>query len=707
MSPRAKRSGEGGRYWPLAVAVALAWLAIAAFTGPLAGKLSSVQTNDEASFLPASAEATRVADLEKKFSDQETIPALVVYVGSKRQAEGLARRAAGDARAIATIAGVTGPVAGPIPSQDGRAVELVVPIDSGSDRTEEIVDRIRGQASSGLPDGAHSVITGPAAFTADLSEAFAGIDGLLLLVAVTVVLLILVAVYRSPVLPFVVLASALFALAAASGAVYLLADRDVIVLNGQSQGILFILVVGAATDYALLLTARFREELREHDSRFTAMRSAWKGSAPAILASGMTVILSLLCLLVSDLNSTSSLGPVGAIGVAFSIVSALTFLPAVLALLGRTAFWPKRPEHGTSHPEAEGAWAGLAGLVSRHPRRLWLVVGGCLVFAAAFLPTLKAGGTSQSELFLNDVPSVEGQKVADRHFPGGTGSPVVIIGPAKRAQAIVRTAAGSDHVTTAYPVTESGAPAGKGEKPAVIDDLIQVQATLKASADSEQAVEAVKELRADVHAAVPEAKVGGETATTLDTRETARHDRNLVIPVVLVVIAVLLALLLRAIVMPLLLLATVVLSFAATLGVAALVFNHVFGFPSADPSVPLFGFVFLVALGIDYNIFLMTRVREESARHGTRQGVLRGLIATGGVITSAGVVLAATFSALAVIPLLFLAQVAFIVAFGVLLDTLVVRSVLVPALVYDLGPRVWWPSRLSRRKGDQGAARPE
>lgn len=680
----------------IAATVVVVWLVAAGLTGPLAGKLSSVQTNDEASFLPASAEATRVAELEKKFSDQETIPALVVYVGSWHQAGELARQAAADARAIARFPGVTGRVAGPIPSRDGKAVELVVPIDSGFDRTKEIVDRIRARAASGLPDGARSVVTGPAAFTADLSAAFAGIDGLLLLVAVAVVLVILIAVYRSPVLPFVVLASALFALAAASGAVYLLADRDVIVLNGQSQGILFILVVGAATDYALLLTARFREELREHESRFAAMASAWKSSAPAILASGMTVILSLLCLLVSDLNSTRSLGPVGAIGIAFSILAALTFLPAVLALVGRAAFWPRRPEHGTSHPEQEGVWAGLAGLVSRHPRRLWLAVGACLVVAAAFLPTLKAGGTSQSELFLNDVPSVQGQKVADRHFPGGAGSPVVIIGPAKQAKAMIRTATGSGDVSAAYPVTGRGAPAGKGGEPAVVDGLIQVQAILKPPADSEQAVNAVKVLRAEVHAAVPEAKVGGETATTLDTRETARHDRNLVIPVVLAVIALLLALLLRAIVMPLLLLATVVLSFAATLGVAALVFNHILGFPAADPSVPLFGFVFLVALGIDYNIFLMTRVREESTRHGTREGVLRGLIATGGVITSAGVVLAATFSALAVIPLLFLAQVAFIVAFGVLLDTLVVRSVLVPSLVFDIGRRVWWPSRLSR-----------
>ncbi|MCO5315121.1 MAG: MMPL family transporter [Solirubrobacterales bacterium] len=687
----------GRRLWIAAAGVVLVWLLIAGMTGPLAGKLSSVQTNDEASFLPASAEATRVAELEKKFSSRETIPAIVVYTGAPGDAQKLGRIAARDAQAFAKIDGVTGRVAGPIPSKDGKAFELIVPITSGTDSTDGIVNRIRDRAAEGLPRGTESAVTGPAAFAADLTEAFAGIDGILLLVAVTVVLIILVLVYRSPILPFAVLASALFALAAASGAIYLLADRNVLTLNGQSQGILFILVVGAATDYALLLTARFREELREHESRFEAMLSAWKSAAPAILASGMTVILSLLCLLVSDLNSTRSLGPIGAIGIAFSILSALTFLPALLTLLGRTAFWPRRPHHGSEHPEQEGIWARLAGLVSRHPRRLWIVVGACLLVFAAFLPTLKAGGTSQPDLFLHSVPSVEAQQVADRHFPGGSGSPVVVIGPASELKAMVKAAGSSDGVSVAYPVAKDGSPVRKGGEPAVVDGLTRVQATLKAPADSEAAISAVKALRDEIHSAVPKAEVGGTTATALDTQNTAKHDRNLVIPIVLAVIALLLALLLRALVMALLLLATVVLSFAATLGVSAIIFNHVLGFPGADPSVPLFGFVFLVALGIDYNIFLMTRVREESNRRGTRQGVLRGLIATGGVITSAGVVLAATFSALAVIPLLFLAQVAFIVAFGVLLDTLVVRSILVPSLVYDLDHRAWWPSRLPRR----------
>jgi RND superfamily putative drug exporter len=673
----------------------LVWLAVGGVTGPLAGKLSTVQTNDAAAFLPASAEATQVARLQKQFTDQQTVPAVVLYADRSGLDAAVTDRARADAKAFADFDGVVGQVAGPIPSRDGQAVELIVPVDAGSD-VAGVVDRLRARVSAGLPGGARGYVTGPAGFTADLSAAFAGIDGILLLVAVLVVLVILVLVYRSPVLPFAVLISALFALAVASGLVYLLADHGVLTLNGQSQGILFILVVGAATDYALLLTSRYREELREHESRFAAMAVAWRQSMPPVLASGLTVMAGLLCLLLSDLNSTSSLGPVGALGILGALLSALTFLPAVLVLLGRAAFWPRAPRFGSPHPERSGIWGAVARFVGRRPRALWLGTGAALVVLAAFAPTLQAGGTSQDSLFLNPVPSVTGQQVAARHFPGGTGSPAVIIGPADRVTAMVAAAEQVTGVSQVSPVGPQGGPVQPGQKPATVGGLAQVQATLTSPPDSERAIETVRSLRGAVHDAVPEAKVGGSTATTLDTRSTAERDRTLIIPIVLVVIFALLTLLLRALLAPLLLLATVVLSFAATLGVSALIFNHLLGFAGADPSVPLFGFVFLVALGVDYNIFLMSRVREESARHGTREGVLRGLAVTGGVITSAGVVLAATFAALSVIPLLFLAQIAFIVAFGVLLDTVVVRSLLVPALVHDLGPRVWWPSRLAR-----------
>jgi RND superfamily putative drug exporter len=690
------------RWWVVPVVLVLAWLAVAGYTGPFAGKLAGVETNNEAAFLPASAESTQVAQLQQKFRDRSLTPAVVVYL-DRGGLDGADRARLQEDRAyLAGLNGVAGRVAGPMFSTDGTAAELVVPLAAGgSEELQHIVSRIRGHLTAGLPAGAQAYVTGPAGFAADLVGAFAGIDGVLLLVAVAVVLLILLIVYRSPILPLLVLVEALFALALASGVVYALADHGVLTLNGQSQGILFILVVGAATDYALLLTARFREELRERDSRFAAMSMAMRRSAPAIGASGATVIAALLCLLASDLNSTSSLGPVGAIGIAAALAAALSFLPAVLVLLGRAAFWPARPRYGSTRPEQSGLWGRLARRIAWHPRWLWAGAAAPLLVLAAFLPTFRAGGTSQAAVFLTPVPAVAGQHVVEEHFPGAGGSPAVIIGPAGQAGMMARTARGVPGVVSAAPLAQSGRPTRPGRPPATASGLAQVRAGLTGAPDSDAALRAVRRLRTAEHRAVPGAKVGGRSATTLDTQTTAEHDRLIVIPLILAAILVLLGLLLRAVLIPLLLLASVALSFAATLGTSALVFNHLLGFPGADPSVPLYGFVFLVALGVDYNIFLMTRVREEATRLGTRPAVRRGLVLTGGVITSAGVVLAATFSALAVIPLLFLAQIAFIVAFGVLLDTLLVRTVLVPALAYDLGRAIWWPARLANKAVDE------
>lgn len=675
----------------------LVWLVVGAVAGPYSGKLSTVATNDPAAFLPASAEATQVTKLAKGFEGHEVNPALIVY-----QRDGgvtAADRAAvqSRARSVQSLNGVAGPVAGPIPSKDGQALEVVVPLDGKlGDRTGAVVAQVGDRMKADLPGGLHAYVTGPAGFAADLGKAFGGIDGVLLLVALVVVLLILVVVYRSPILPFVVLLSALFALSLASGVVYLLADQDVLTLNGQSQGILLILVVGAATDYALLLTSRFREELREEESRFVAMRVALRQSLEPIAASGITVILALLCLLVSDLNSTSSLGPVAAIGIVCALASALTFLPAVLVLLGRAAYWPKRPRLGSPHPERSGVWGKVASVVKRRPRQLWVGATVLLVIGAAFLPTLRASGVPQTALFLNPAESVTGQRVAAEHFPGGTGSPVQIIGPASKVDQLARKIAAVKGVSSVAVIGTSGRPAAPQAAPKVVDGRVELQAILTQPADSDAAISTVIGVRQAVRTVAPSTLVGGSTAIQLDTQRTAERDRALIIPIVLAVVLVLLMLVLRALLAPVLLLASVVLSFAATLGVSALVFNHVFDFPGADPSVPLFGFVFLVALGVDYNIFLMTRVREEALRRGTRDGISTGLAATGGVITSAGIVLAATFSALSVIPILFLAQIAFIVAFGVLLDTFVVRSLLVPALSEDVGARIWWPSRSFR-----------
>jgi RND superfamily putative drug exporter len=670
----------------------LAWLLIGAIAGPYAGKLSDVVEEDNAAFLPAGAESTQVSEIEQDFAPPTT-PLIVVWESPEPLPPDAAQQAEEQLQAVSAIEGIVGRPSPPIPSDDSRAITAVLQV--GEDYNEEIadiIDQARAEVS-GL-DGGAAYVTGPAGFAADLESAFGGIDGLLLVVALGVVLLILLVVYRSPILPVVVLLSAVFAFAAAAYVVYQLAEAGTLDLNGQSQGIMSILVVGAATDYALLLAARFREELREERSRFDAMRVALRQVAGPILASGGTVILGVLCLLFSDLTSNRSLGPVAALGIAGALLSALIFLPAALVLLGRAAYWPFRPAYGSQHPEERGVWSKVAGTVRAHPRRWWLGVTVALAACAALLPLFKADGVSETELFLNPEESVAGQEALVRHFPAGAGTPAVIVVPEAARQQAQQVAADTSGVEQVLPVAESGQAPQPNAAPKVVDGQVLLEATLADPSDSAAAQSTVSQLRENLDEVGEEVLVGGTAAQALDSNQVSQRDRTVIIPIVLVVILLVLMLLLRSVLAPVLLILTVVLSFAATLGIAGLVFDVVFGWPGADPGVPLFAFVFLVALGIDYNIFLMTRVREESVRLGTREGILKGLVVTGGVITSAGVVLAATFSALAVIPILFLAQIAFLVAFGVLLDTFIVRSLLVPALAYDVGPRIWWPSRL-------------
>jgi RND superfamily putative drug exporter len=514
------------------------------------------------------------------------------------------------------------------------------------------------------------------------------------------VFFILLVVYRSPILPIAVLITAVFGLAVAAMVIYPLATNGTLGLNGQSQGILSILVVGAATDYSLLLVSRYREELHGNPSKWVAMAVAWRAVVAPIVASAATVILGLLCLLFSLLGNTRGLGPIGALGIAGALVASLTFLPAVLLLFGRRIFWPIIPRLDHVHAEdsvgRRGIWGRVAGNVGRHPRRTWALTLVALLACAAFVPTLKAEGVTQSQLFLNKVESVTGQEVLASHFPAGSGSPVQIIVPRAKAEQALSETTSADGVASAFLKQAVGTP------PKVVNGDILIEATLTPSADSPAAEAVVEELRTDLDRVGPEVLVGGSTAINLDVRHASERDLRVIIPAILAVIFVVLMLLLRSLVAPLVLVVANVISFAATVGVAAIVFNHIFNFPGSDPSTPLYAFVFLVALGIDYSIFLMTRVREEAAQRGTRPGILVGLAVTGGVITSAGIVLAATFSALSVIPILFLAQIAFIVAFGVLLDTLVVRSLLVPAFAHDIGRHIWWPSRLGGRSSPPG-----
>ncbi|WP_223693999.1 MMPL family transporter [Leifsonia poae] len=692
----------------------IVWLAAASFGGPTFGKLSSVSSNDQAAFLPASAESTKVNTLQKQFTDSKAIPAIVVLVSESRIPNSDLASYAKLGAKLGDVDGVQKSqppartsVAGPILSKDGKAVEFIVPV-TDTNNVKSVVANLRTAVTDAIPASITAYVTGPAGLTADLVNAFGGIDGILLLVAAGAVFLILLLVYRSVVLPFLVLFTSIFALTAAILLVYAFASWGWITLSGQSQGILSILVIGAATDYSLLLVARYRESLRHVESKWAAIGRAWRAALEPIVASGATVIIALLCLLFSDLNSNKSLGPIGTIGIAFAVLAALSLLPVLLVLFGRAAFWPFRPkyaaeesddlEHG--HVEAvrglegiHGLWRRVGGLIARRPRVTWivslLVLGAC----ALGLLQLQANGVPQTDVVLTASNAVDGQKVAAKHFPSGSGSPVVIVTDRSKADATLAAVKTTTGISSATFYTGNNRP-GTTSEPVVKDGRVLIDGVLSTEPDSDAAEKVVRVLRAQLPKTDPGVLVGGVTATALDTNTTAQSDLVKIIPIVLLVILLILMLLLRSILAPVLLIGSVAVSYAASLGVSAVVFNHVFRFPGADAAVPLFGFVFLVALGVDYNIFLMTRVREESMKLGTRPGILRGLGMTGSVITSAGIVLAATFAALAVIPILFLVQLAFIVAFGVLLDTVIVRSLLVPAVSYDIGRAIWWPSKL-------------
>ena len=667
--------------------------------GGLSGKLSGVTENDQAAFLPDSAESTRSLELETQFAGVQDIPALVVWERESGLTPADLAQVGQAVDRLRAVEGVAGPASPPIPSDDGQAVQVVVPLPGDNTAFETLPGIVEDVAEAAQVDGLPSYVTGPGGQFADFAAAFEGIDGRLLFTTVGVVLVILLLIYRSPVfLP--VLISAGLALTLAQAVVYLLADADVLTVDGQSQGILSVLVLGAGTDYALLLISRFKEELHREDAWSVAMRRALRGAVPPVVASGATVVLGLLCLLLSDLNSNKSLGPVGAIGIACAVLAMTVFLPALLMVAGRYWFWPFVPRHDDVVTHERGLWARVAGLVGRRAPVVATVTALALSGAALFTTQLESDGLTTAEQFTTEVDSVVGQEVLARHFPAGSGVPVSVIGPQGSAQQLLDVVRGVPGVADAQlrvdgPPSPTGAPATGGPAK-VVAGQVQVQAVLAVASDTPEAEQVVLGLRSATDAVSPDVLVGGGTAVVYDIGVESSRDTRVIIPAILVVIFLVLAVLLRAVLAPLLLVATVVLSFFATLGVCALVFDHVFGFAGTDPSFPLFAFVFLVALGIDYNIFLMTRVREESLLTDTRSGTLKGLAVTGGVITSAGVVLAATFAALGVLPLVPFAELGFAVAFGVLLDTLVVRSLLVPALVHRLDDRVWWPVGLRR-----------
>ncbi|GGO82258.1 MMPL family transporter [Wenjunlia tyrosinilytica] len=673
--------------------VLVLWIVLIVAAAPAAAKLTDAQNNEASSWLPGSAESTKVVELTKQFRP-DTVPAVVLYARDSGLTAADRAKIAADVAELHTLRshGTQGAkVRGPFfdRARNPRAATVLVPVVIGTNGWNDLakaVDDMRAITGKGGPPGLQTHITGPAGTAADQADAFAGIDGTLLYSALTVVIIILLFTYRSPTLLLVPVLSVIGALLSAQAVIYLLARHADLVVNAQSAGILTVLVFGAGTDYALLLVARYREELRRHEDRHEAMALALHRAGPAIIASAATVALSMLVLLVADMNSTSGLGPVAAVGITVGLIAMITLFPALLVICGRWVFWPVIPHVGSPEPTKTGVWARIGRRIARRPRTVWVTTAVILAALACGLTTLKADGLSNADSFTGTPDSIVGQRVLAKYFPAGSGEPLVVIANVGKARQVGEAVARDPGV-----VPDSVGPA-PGQPP-VKNGRVYLEATMKNPSDSSAAEHTVERVRDAVHP-IPgaDAKVGGDTAVRLDADRAAARDRNLIIPLILVVVLIILSVLLRALVAPLVLIGTVVLSFAAALGISALAFRHVFHFAGEDTSFPLFVFVFLVALGIDYSIFLMTRVREETATVGTREGTLIALAATGGVISSAGLVLAGTFAALATLPIVAFTELGFAVALGVLLDTFVVRSVLVCAISLDVGPRMWWPS---------------
>jgi RND superfamily putative drug exporter len=671
------------------------WLVAFVGLGAFSSKLSDVQDNEAASRLPASAESTRALDKLEPFQDADAIPTVIVYEkdsGLTQQDIGAAQQQVAD---IHALDGVTGDIIGPYPSEDGRIAETTVTFNFGRNGWEHMPDTADSLRRISHIDGANVYITGLGGQAADSFAAFSGIDSTLLLAALFVVIVILLFSYRSPVLWMLPIFSVVVSLASSLGLVYLLAKYAHLRVNGETQAILSILVIGAGTDYALLLVARYREELRRHEDRHEAMALALRRAVPAILASAATVAVGMLCLLFAEMRSTAGLGPVTAIGVGITFLVMVTLLPALLVTFDRWIFWPLVPIHTSTEPARSGVWAQVGRRISVHPRAVWSITGALLLIACLGLIRLDANGLDSDEQFTKDFESVIGQGVLIDHDLVPSANPIMVAANGAKAAEVARALDRVDGVRTpSVPVLKGG--------------VAFTSAALPGDPASQNAFDRVEAARAAVSQVDgADALVGGLSAMYFDTKVASTRDNLVVIPILLLVVFLILVLLLRALVAPLILIATVVLSFGAAMGISTLLFEYVFHFAGADAAFPLFAFVFLVALGIDYNIFLMTRVREEALSVGTRRGSLIALTSTGGVITSAGVVLAATFLVLGTLPLVFLAELGLTVAIGILLDTMIVRSVLVTAINLDLGGKIWWPSKLDRGTPSADTSRTE
>ncbi|MER8029798.1 MMPL family transporter [Streptomyces bauhiniae] len=648
----------------LPVFVVAAWLVVAVCTAAFPGRLASEAARRPAMTLPASAESSRVA--QEAGGPAGGPPVVIVWEATSagRLDKKAAQRVLGGLpRSVGSPGAVTA-------SADGRALVCVVTLADADDaRLGPSLERVRKIAGS-LPDS-EARLAGPAAGQADLETSFEGIDGKLLVIALAAVAAILFLVHRSVLLPLVVAASGVVALTLCSAVLYALRSRGLLTVDGQVQGILSVLVIGATTDYGLLLLARYHEHAPEMSAP-AAMRTAWRASWAPITASAATVACAMVALLLSALPANHSLALAGAVAMACCVLAALTFVPAAVLLGPRAMFWPRTPHSGRSGGRG---WSLVTAVVERHARPVWTVGCALLAGCAALVVLLAPGGLPLGDALTAQAPSVRAQSALAAHFPAGIGSPAVVVadGDAARMRQRVEKTPGvaRTEVVTTRPRTT-------------------LAATLDSAPDSERAQETIARLRA---AMAGRAQVGGYPAQVYDMQQAAERDRTRVLPAVLVIVLLLLLGLLRSLALPVVLVVVAVANFLAALGISAAIFDLAFGSAATEPSLVLFSFVFLIALGVDYNIFLMHRVRRESLLAGQRIGTLRGLRATGNAISSAGVVLAVTFATLTVMPLRYLAQIGIIVAVGVLLDTLFVRPFLVPAFTLDMGAWLWWPTK--------------
>ncbi len=668
------------------------WVVLAlavASSGLLIGLSPGLQVSDDPTAgLPASAQSTTVAELQKGLPSGQLNPALVVYSrpgGTLAEADVTAIAAQSDRLGVLALEGRVSP---PQVSPDGTAALVAVPLSgevTGAENSDTVA-AIRDVAGSDLPDGVLAQVTGGAGFRADLSGAFDGANITLLATTASVVALLLILTYRSPVLWVLPLAVVGAADQVVASVVGLVSQGGWIPFDESTTGIVSVLVFGAGTDYALLLIARYREELQRTVDRRKAMRDAVTGAGPAIAASGTTVVLALLTLLAATFGGTRAIGVAGAIGIVVALVFGLVVLPAALVVCPRGLFWPLVPKvdpTGAARTSGGRGWRRIGTATARRP---WpVIVGSVLLLVGLSAGTLTTGfGLSQEDTFRTRAESVEGLKTLSASFPAGVVSPVVIMTTPAEADAMVRAAEGVAGVDGA----------SRGE---ATETLAEVDVVITAEPDTAVSYDTVRALRTEAVRVDPSAVVGGSVATSLDAREASIRDLEVIAPLILLVGVIVLVALLQALVAPLVLIVTVILSYFAALGAGSLAFRYVFDFPALDYQVPLLAYLFLVALGVDYNIFLVSRAQEESRRYGTRQGIVEALAVTGGVITSAGVLLAAVFTVLGVLPVIVLTEIGIIVGLGVLLDTLLVRTVLVPAVVHVLGDRFWAPSRIARR----------